>query len=180
MEKNTFTTKLYEVCSTDELRPIFCCVHFQNGFAFATNGIAAVKQSLKYHSIQNPEALEGKSIHKDNYKAVMQFEIATCDDSGIACRNADGRVAFYEYYDRNGTEIPDFEKVMKPIGQKSIDFIGISPEHLYKLGKALYSIDGIRLQFQGVAAVILVDAIGIDEQYGIIMPKILNDTLFES
>jgi hypothetical protein len=180
MEKQNFTTKLYEVCSNDELRPIFMCVHFKDGFAYASDAHMIVKQSLEYHSIVNPELLDGKSIHKDNYKAIMQFEIATCDASGVQCMDNDGRTAFFEYFDRKGIEVPNFDTVLKPVGQKSIEFIGINPDYLHKLSKAMHSTSGaLRLQFQGVDRAILVDAVGIDNQCGVIMPAILNDVLFK-
>lgn len=180
MESQNFTTKLYEVCSNDELRPILMCVHFMDGFAYASDSRMVIKQSLEYHSIINPVLLDGKSIHKDNYKAIMQFETATCDDSGVACVDNDGRTAFFEYFDRKGIELPNFESYLKPAGQKSIEFIGITPEFLHKLSKAMHSPSGsLRLQFQGVDKVILIDAVGIDNQFGAIMPAILNDTLFK-
>lgn len=181
MEKHTFTTKLHESCGDDDLRPILMCVHFANGYAYATNGHIIVKQSLKYHSILDPERLNGKSIHKDNYKAVMQFETCTCDDSGISCQNLDGRTAFFEYFDRGVTEMPEFDRVMAIDQYKETDvpFIGINPEFFFKLSKSMHSIDGsFRLRFQGLTKAIIVDCIGIDDQYGIIMPIVLNDTLF--
>lgn len=180
MEKQTFTTKLHEACSSDELRPILMCVHFMNGFAYASDAHIVVKQSLEYHSIINPELLEGKSIHKDNYKAIMQFENSECCDSGIACSNPDGRTAFYEYFDRKGVELPDMDKFLKPTGQKSVEFIGIYPEFLTRLCKALHTPDGsIRMLFQGIDKCILIDVVGIENQYAVIMPAILNDSLFK-
>jgi hypothetical protein len=178
-EKKSFTTKLYEVCADDELRPVMMCVHFKGGFAYASDGHIAIKQSLDYHLIHGQECLEDKSIHKDNYKAIMGFEKATCDDSGVSCEDKDGRTAFYEYFDRKGVEIPNFEAVLKPTGQKSVEFIGIKPEFLARLTKALHTPTGsVRLQFQGIDKAILVDVVEIVDQEAIIMPAILNDSLF--
>jgi hypothetical protein len=178
MDKQTFTTKLHECCSDDELRPIMMCVHFMNGFAYASDGYVVIKQSLEYHSIINSELLSEKSLHRDNYKAIMGFEKAECNDMGVSCADSDGRTAFFEYFDRKGLEVPNFEAVIKPTGFKSIEFIGMRPDILNRLGKALHTVGGIiRMQFQGIDRCILVDAPGIENQIGVIMPAILNETL---
>lgn len=179
MDKKTFTTKLYEVCSSDELRPVMMCVHFKDGFAYASDGHMAIKQSLEYHTVIGVDFLNGKSLHKDNYKAIMGFEIAECNEDGVTCSDNDGRTAFYDYYNLNGASIPNFESVLKPIGQKSIEFIGINPEYLFKIGKALHVPSGaLRLQFQGVDRSILIDTPEIENQWAILMPAIIDDSLF--
>ena len=179
MDRETFTLKVHECCSDDEIRPILMCVHFKGGFAYATDGAVAIKQSLEYHTIINPEHLEGQSLHKDNFKAVMGFERAECDDAGITCTDHDGRAAFFEYFDRKGQEMPDFESVLKPLGGQSVDFIGISPEYIGLLAKSMHSPDKIfRLKFQGKDKPVLVDVPGIPNQVALIAPAILNDTLW--
>jgi hypothetical protein len=179
MEKKTFTTKLYEVCSSDELRPVMMCVHFKDGFAYASDGHMVVKQSLEYHTIQGIEFLEGKSLHKDNYKAIMGFEMAECNEDGVACSDSDGRTAFYEYFDHKGTETPNFDSVLKPTGQKAIEFIGLNPEFLAKIGKAMHvPSNSLRLQFQGVDKSILIDTPEIENQWGLLMPAMINDSLW--
>lgn len=178
MDKKTFTLKLHEACSDDELRPLMMCVHFQNGFAYASDSHLVIKQSLEYHTIINPECLEGKSIHKDNFKAIMGFENAEATPDGVACSDNDGRTAFYEYYNRKDMQPPDFESVLRPLGIKLIDFIGISPKYFEKIEKAMHSPTGIfRLSFQGVDRCILIDVPDIENQWAVLMPAILNDTL---
>ena len=177
MEKNTFTQKLHKVCSNDELRPIAMCVHFKNGFAYAYDGYIAIKQSLEYHTILGKEHLEGKSLHRDSYEAVMKFEIAECDDNGISCKSTDGQVAYYEFFDRKG-EMPDFDKVFRPTGMKSIEFIGLNPKYLIRLHEGMHSpTNQMRLEFQGVDKAVLVSCPDIPDQEGIIMPVSLNGTL---
>ena len=180
--KRSFNTKLHEVCNDDKLRPILQCVYFDNGFAYASNGHIAIKQSLEYQSLLNPENLDGKLLHRDNYKSVMSFEIAECFDDGIACRNKSGAIANFEFYKpAEGEKIPKFETILNlKKGTKSISFIGFNPEYFIKLSKALYAPQGnIRVQFTGVDSAILVDVIGIEDQNAIIMPYLLNDTLFK-
>lgn len=181
-QKYTFNTKLYECCAAnDDIRPMMKCVHFENGYAYASDGGVCIKQSLSFQSVQFPEELDGKSIHKDNYKSVMAFEIAECTETGIECRNSDGQVAFFEYYQpKEGEKIPDFEAVLNPKkGIISLSFIGYHSDRFSKVIKALHAPGGnIRLQFTGIDSGILIDVIGVDEQKAIVMPAILNDTIF--
>ena len=155
------------------------CVHFKGGFAYASDSTIVIKQTLDLHSIINPERLDGQSIHKDNYKAIMQFDKATCDDTGVACEDADGRTAFYEYFDRKNQAMPNFDSVLFPVGEMPVKFIGIDPDRLARLAKAMHTpTEGLRLSFQGLDRLILVTAVGINDQFGAIMPVVLNDTLF--
>jgi hypothetical protein len=179
MEKFNFTTKLHEACANDPLRPVMMCVHFSGGWALASNGHIAIRQSLEYHSIIDPEHLDGKSLHHESFRDIMSFEFATCTEDGIECKDSDGRSAFFNYFDRKGTEIPNYDSIFKKTSLVSLTFIGFSPENFHKLSKALYAPHGnIRVQFQGVDKAMLVDVIGIDNQEGVLMPVILSDSLF--
>lgn len=180
-QKGTFNTKMYEVCSTDKARPIMNCVFFDNGFAYATNGHAAIKQSLDYQGVLNPENLDGKYLHRENYKAVMGFDYAACGDDGIECKNVSGAIAYFEYYVPGIEETrPDIEAAINTKHSlKQLSFIGINPDFLIKLTKALHAPGGnIRCQFTGIDTPIKVDVIGVDDQKAILMPYILTDTLF--
>lgn len=178
MEKYNFTTKLHLACSADELRPIMGCVHFERGFAYASNGNLVIRQSLEYHSILEPVFLDGKSIHRENYSNIMQFEVATANEDGIQCQNKDGRSAFFEYFDRKGQDIPDFDKVIGQFNAYGVDFIGLSPKNIDIIGKALYSGDQIRVRFAGIDKGMMIDVPAYEEQCAYLMPVILNGTLF--
>lgn len=43
-----FKSDLSKILSKDDLRPILTVVSFQNGFAYATNAHALIKQSLEW------------------------------------------------------------------------------------------------------------------------------------
>ncbi len=179
MEKQNFNIKIYEACSDDELRPIMMCVHFINGFAYASEGHIAVKQSLEYHSIINPEVLNGKSIHRDNFKNIMQFEIAECTESGVVCKDSDGRTALFDYFDRKGEKIPDFEKVMQAGDIKEVRFIGLNFKLVEKLQKAMHSPSGnFRLRFHGNDKGIIIDVADIPNQVAIAIPCLIEEGLF--
>lgn len=179
MNKYNFTTKLHEACAKDELRPLLNCVHFSGGFAYASNAHLLIKQSLEYHSILNPEMLDNKSIHRENYKNILSFDIAECNKEGVECKDKDGRTAFFSYFDREDQEIPAFDEVLQKTSLVQLSFIGIQPKWFKVLSNALHSTDGnIRMRFQGIDRPILIDAIGIEDQEAIIMPVILEDVLF--
>ena len=178
-----FTTPLHKVCVSDkdgELRPEMLAVHFIGGFAYATNAHVLIKSSLDYHQAINSDKLDGKSIHKDNFKEILKFEIAECCEDGISCRNADGQVAFYEYMDLKGKKIPDFEKII-PKENKFFDTyqIGMNPKLLEICTSAMYSDDGgFRLRFTGISSAIIVDCIGYPDQIGLVMPILLSESIF--
>lgn len=179
MEKFNFTTKLHVACSDDDLRPVMNCVHFVGGFAYASNGNGVIKQSLEYHSILDAVNLDGKSIHRDNYKNIMQFEIAKANEDGIECSNKDGRKAFFEYFDTNGSEIPDFDHVINSYKAKGVDFIGFKPDQMKMLMDAMYSPSGyVRVNFGGIDKGMALDVPGIPDQVAYLMPVIIESSLF--
>lgn len=181
-EKQTFNTKLYECCATDELRPVMQCIYFNNGFAYASNGIVCIKQTMSFHSVIALENLDGRLLHRDSYKTIMGFEFAEANGSGIECWNTNGQKAFFEYFEPGPNDkIPNFEAMINPKrGLTSLSFIGFNPGEFDKLVKALYAPAGnYRLQFTGIDSPILVDVVGIDDQWGIIMPIILNNSFFD-
>lgn len=179
-KKNTFNTKLYEVCGDDDLRPVLQCVQFRNGFAYATNGHISIKQTLDLQSVLNKDMLEGKLLHRDSYRAIMAFEIAECNEDGIYCKNTNGQIAFFAYFESLGEPIPDISKAMHTgKGPANLSFIGIDPEMLTKLTKAIYNPgNNLRMQFTGLNSAILIDAVGIEDQEAILMPNAINGSLF--
>lgn len=164
MEKQNFTTELHKCCSSDkkETRLWAKAIHFNNGFAYASEGHVLIKSSLEYHSVINPENLEGKAMHKDNFKEIIKFDVAECLEDGISCKSVDGQVAFYEYFNMEGTKAPDFNKVI-PSGSefKSLFQVGLNPTYVSKLSDAMfYGESCLRYRFTGQNSAILVDATG--------------------
>lgn len=182
-DKHNFTTKIYKCCSgdKDEIRAWVRAVHFKNNYAYASDGHILVRTSLDYQRVINPEILEGKSIHMDNFKEVIKFEIAECCPDGIACKNTDGQSAFYEYFEMGDVKVPDFDSVFPPESKtESIDFIGINPKLVERITSAMYSDDGVfRFKFTGKATAIVVTSTGYTDQVGIIMPSFLSESIFE-
>jgi hypothetical protein len=179
MEKQNFNIKIYEACSEDVLRPVMMCVHFIGGFAYASDGCMVVKQSLDYHSVINPEVLDGKSIHRDNFKNIMQFEIAECTEEGVVCKDNDGRTAVFDYFDRKDMVLPNFEAILSLGKSEPVPFIGITPKLLDRVSKAMHSPSGaLRVQFYGVDKPMRLDDPLIENQVAILSPAMLSESLF--
>jgi hypothetical protein len=182
-DKYTFKTKLHLCCADDELRPAMACIHFVGGYAYAASGCVAIKQPIDYHSILNPEFLEGKSIHKDSYSKIMSYEFAECEELGIRCKTEDGREVFFKYHDLSSQKIPNVDKVITNAVKKKIDafetlVIGVNPEYLKDLFNAMHGDVGVKLTVTGKVSPIIVQVPGDNEQIGIIMPVQVDDTLF--
>lgn len=192
-EKQTFKTKLHEVTANDSLRPMLQCVHFKNGFAYASNSHVCIKQSLEYHSVIDVEKLEGKAIHRDSYAAAMKFDYVIATEDGLDCSGTNGQKAFFDYYQPDDipdtgedslekvgrNRVPDFEDVLKPkSGITSMSFIGVNPDNFTVLMKALYApTKTVRIQFTGIDKAILVDVPGVEDQEAVIMPRIIEGAL---
>lgn len=184
-EKFNFTTKLHNCCASGkdaELRPWSIAIHFKDGYAYASEAHVMVKSSLEYHSVINPEFLDGKSIHKDNFKEILKFEIVECCEDGVSCKNSDGQVAFYEYMNMGDSKIPDFNKVLPDKTKlKDVAQIGLTPKYVDMCTSAMYSGSSVfRFKFTGSDTGILVDAIGFPNQIGLIMPNALSESIFEN
>ena len=181
-QKSTFTTKLYEIASADGLRPIMQCIYFKDGFAYAADGWVSIRQSLEYHSVYNPEMLDGKLLHRNDYKSAMGFEEVVCTDEGLECINENGQKVFFYYV--NPTEetggYPSIHKVFNRLpGQTHLSFIGINPKLIERVSRALAgpSDKGLRMQFTGIDTYLVIDVIDYPDQTALIMPKILEPDL---
>jgi len=179
MDKYNFTTKLNDACSSDETRPIMNCIHFIEGFAYASNGNLVVKQTLDLHSVIDAPKLNGKSIHKDSYAAISQFEFAIATDDGIQCKDTDGREAFFNYFNTLGMPIPDFNKVISEFKSSEVPFIGFNPKQMKNIMNALHCPSGyVRVNFGGVSRALFIDVPGVEGQCAILMPVLVENLLF--
>ena len=180
MDKFNFTTKLHEVCSKDETNPVMNCIHFKDGFAYASNGMILIRQTLDYHSVIDPEFLNGNSIHRESFKQALSFDTVQCTDEGLVCKDKDGRVALFEYFDLQGKEIPNFDFVLrKPSADyEPVSMIGFNPEALSKLEKAMHYQGVLKFTFYGMDKYVFVESLTYTDQIAIMAPAIIQDTLF--
>lgn len=176
-DRFNFAAPIQLACADDPLRPIMECVHFMNGFAYASNAYLLIKQSLEYSQVQDIHLLEGKSIHRDSFKEILTYQTATATEDGIQCKDDNDREAFYYY--AKVDKIPEFEKTLSSHSCKGVDFIGMNPKHMAIVSKALIGADkAIRINFNGIDKGMLIEVLDYENQVAFLMPVPLEPTLF--
>ena len=167
--KNTFISDLHLACANDKSRPAMQCVHFKDGFAFASDGYVVVKQPLHLNLVDNMDILDGVSIHSESFKAIRKMKHVTATEDGFECTSKDGSKVFFQY----SMEIaPDFEAVLKPKGVQMMGEIGVNPGLIGVLKKAMAGGDRVKMTFQGQGAAILIEPLSVDYEgeVAMIMP----------
>ena len=91
--------KLHKATAKEELRPALDLIKFAEGYAYASNGMLAVKAKLKTISnFTDAELanLDGKSIDSDSFRKILTFEHATIEENCITATNNQGdKTSFY-------------------------------------------------------------------------------------
>ena len=90
--------KLHAACRLHEAHPEQAYISFRDGFAYASNGSLTVKARLEYIADFNPQELailEGKSIHMDNFKRLLNYRVANVTDRGFMVNDQGKRVLIY-------------------------------------------------------------------------------------
>lgn len=135
-QKRNFKTPLHLACSSDELRPVFGFVFFENGYAYATNGHIAIKQSLEYCDVVNCQELNNHAIHSSAFAQIIKYPMAVATQEGIECSDQKVKVLF-RYTDMELIR-PKLEECVKDLKCEAVYSIGLCP-HLFALAeKILY------------------------------------------
>ena len=109
-EPENFHAPLYLACGKGEYResPKLHYIYFIDGYAHATNAHVLIKQSLDYCGVIDKKKLNGKCIHRDDYKSILKYNRVVATDNNIVCYEKDGSRKMFKY----GEETPlEFEKV---------------------------------------------------------------------
>ena len=178
-ERNNFATKINALCGNDKLRPIFNCVHFKNGFAYATNGQAIIRQSLELSNVLLPENLEGKAIHKNIFKDIFKYDLVQADEEGVNCTTLEETSAFFSYHEIK-ENVPDFDSMFKNMTTyTTVSFFGVTPELIDLVLQSMYLPSGqMQISFIDGGKKLLCTAPGVDDQHAIIMPVLLQQSIF--
>ena len=174
MKNFTFISNLHLVCGKEKLRPSLQCVHFKNGYAYASDAHVLIKQPLSLSNIQEPENLEGKAIHSSIFKEIRKMKHVVCTPDGFECRTKDNQKVFYQYSETNTP--PDFEAVIPKDKLGGVAEIGIKPAFVTLLGKAMAGGScGLKAAFRGERGAIVFEP--IQQEYngeiGLFMPTLL-------
>jgi DNA polymerase III sliding clamp (beta) subunit (PCNA family) len=134
VEKRNFRIKMHEACSADELRPILCCVHFDNGYMVATNAHVLIKARLDQFTPFEPEEismLNGKFFDRETFKKVFACKQVKVVEEGIEDLS---NGTLYKFFKVDG-KYPNYQAVI-PTDMKQLSEISLDP----KVAKKLFSI----------------------------------------
>lgn len=167
--KNTFISDLHLACGNDKRRPAMQCIHFKDGFAYASDARVLIKQPLYFNPVENKDILDGVAIHAESFKAIRKMKQVTATEEGFECISKDGSKVFFEY---SKEKSPDFEAVLKPKGAQMMGEIGVNPGLIGVLKKAMAGGDRVKMTFQGQRNAILIEPLSAEYEgeVALIMP----------
>ena len=150
-EKFNFMTPLHLACGDDDFRPNFQYVFFIEGWAYASNAMVLIKQSLDdYCQVIDKENLNGHALHADSFKKILRYDTVQAFDDYVKAWKDDGAEAIFPYA-KEGITAPNFKKILEDrINPTLIDSdnssrasmgntIGLNPYLIEIAGKVLYS-----------------------------------------
>lgn len=165
-------------CAEDGLRPIMNCVHFKDGYAYASDGHILVKNFLsECTSIpeEQIEKLDGKNLHRESYKELLKYDVIEISDEGIeATKN--GEKSFFYFSNVDGV-YPNAEKVVQDALNTStvaMNQVGLNTGYLIKLNKALHGSNVCKYQFKGEGRGVILQSVE-SVSIGLIMPCTLPE-----
>lgn len=174
-KKNTFISDLHLVCAKDEMRPAFQCIHFKNGFAYATNGNVMVKQPIAFNPILNSDILDGMAIHAESFRAIRRMRTVIATEDGFECISKDGSKVFYEY--AKEVDAPDFEAVLNNGSVQPIHEIAIPVRLVGLLNKAMAGSLQLKMEFRGSNKGVIFKPMSLEHEgeLAIVMPMMINE-----
>lgn len=180
-DKHNFLAPLHKACCSDDLRPAFSYVHFVDGYAYASNGHIAIKQSIAdYCSVIDADSLNGHAIHRDSFQDIIKYEIAQANDEGIECWNEDGKKAFYPYLTADSNvKTPNFEAAFAQVSPTTCKMFGINPALFAIADRVLiHGNEAVRVTLSGMNKPMILDCDTYPNQKVLIMPMLVDETLF--
>lgn len=178
-----FQSDLTKVVSTDELRPSLTFIRFQNGYAYATDANALVKQSLEWLGFRKEEIdlLNNKSLSVAGFnyiKKALFFEVV---EDGVLCsigkKTASHRTRILVKFDGQDLKFPDYEAVIPYDKNGAVEKISMSKTNLKNILDAMKFDPNPVFEFEAAnrGVVVYCPVIGKENQIGILMPCIIND-----
>ena len=175
------SVKLHEACAPYNVRPAMQCVFFENGYAYASDEHIAVRCEISRISSFCDESmalLEGKMLHKDSYRRILEYDFARIMEDGIECSNdIDGSIVFFPFF-RLDVKFLNVEKVIQESVEKEIDKIEkftICGSRLSRLLSALGESDRYLFSHKGTNDVIVVRGKDFPGNVGVILPFICDE-----
>lgn len=140
--------KLHTVCADEgDTRPALECVHFDKGYAFASDSHVAVRLKIDGFSNLEPEEIEklnGKSLHARHFKQLLDCDVITeITDEGISATNigtsaVDEKRTFFKF--NNNVKYPKIHDLFETSlceTKGGTAKLGIKPQFLLQASKAI-------------------------------------------
>lgn len=169
--------QMHLACEKNELRPAFACVHFKDGFAYASDGMILVRNPISEISTfdkQEAAALDGKSLHMDFYKDMLKYDEVLISEDGVECHKENGKAFFYF----TETKMPAFEKVLQDTLHSStvnISEVGFNMALFQRLNKAIGGKNETKMTFKGARKSIIVEPCDdTSSSIGLLMPILVG------
>lgn len=169
--------QMHLACEKNELRPAFACVHFKDGFAYASDGLVLARNPIGEISTfdeQEAAALDGKSLHMDFYKDMLKYDEVLISEEGVECHKGGDKAFFYF----TETKMPAFEKVLQDALHSptaNISEIGFNMALFQRLSKAMGGKNETKMTFKGAGKSIIIEPCDdTSSTVGLLMPILVG------
>ena len=145
--------KLHAACAMSEVQPELAYITFRKGYAYASDGHMAARAKVEtiatgFHP-DELQRLEGKTIHMDNFRRLLNYAVANVTEQGFEVNDQGRRLLIYFaeqqtiMFDREMTDIFD---TCQMVNSMHVYKIGFSSRQLSKAAKVLGT-DKMRTSF---------------------------------
>ena len=170
MAKETFVKPIHLACSSDELRPILCCVKILNGYAIASNGYVIVKQKLRETTLMSEETIEkveGKLIGRGVWAELVGATSLEIEDDKIIAVTDAGKVIFE--FTPEQTLFPNVDTIIDAHTVVATDKIAFDSKWIHTLSK-IFATTRLRFDLCGSSKGALVTPIDTPSEFAYVMP----------
>lgn len=174
--------QMHLACAKDDkMRPIMECIYFKGGYAYATDGMILVKNSLREMSSfyeADIAALEGKYLPGDFYKDIIKYDDCLISKEGIECHKGEDKAFFY-FKDFGDAKYPNADRVLEDALNKTtvpLPQIGFDIRNMQRLHKALFGSERCKATFKGTNQPIVFYSLEPDvTSVGALMPVLIDE-----
>jgi hypothetical protein len=145
--------RLHAACAISEVQPELAYITFRKGYAYASDGHMAARAKVEtiatgFHP-DELQRLEGKTIHMDNFRRLLNYAVANVTEQGFEVNDQGRRLLIYFaeqqtiMFDREMTDIFDTCTITNSM---HVYKIGISANQLRKASQVIGT-DRLRANF---------------------------------
>ena len=134
--------KLYLASCYDDFKPFYNLIHFRDGYAYATEGHILVKAKIKDISTfedDEIEKLDNKSISANAYRKILEYNIASINNTGVTVTDTQGNRNDYYFNEQQAINIK-FDDMFAQLTEhyrQDRNLFGLNPGLVAKAAKIL-------------------------------------------